>query len=74
MYLKAALFFLIAITSGVLLLAPDFSLRALLLLALLVWSACRAYYFLFYVLERYIDPDLKYSGLLAQLRQLARKL
>ena len=33
------------------------------LLAVAVWSFCRAYYFAFYVLERYVDPGFKFSGL-----------
>jgi hypothetical protein len=41
------------------------SIRTAALLALLVWSSCRFYYFLFYVLERYVDPRLRYAGLLA---------
>lgn len=40
------------------------------LLALVVWAAARSYYFMFYVLERYVDPTLRYAGLLALLREL----
>jgi hypothetical protein len=32
---------------------------------LAMWSASRFYYVLFYVLEKYVDPDLRYAGLLA---------
>ena len=28
-----------------------------------VWSFCRAYYFAFYVIERYIDPMYRFAGL-----------
>ena len=31
--------------------------RIAVLLAILVWASCRFYYFLFYVLEKYVDPD-----------------
>jgi hypothetical protein len=34
-----------------------------LLLVLVIWSFCRAYYFSFYVLERYVDPGFKFAGL-----------
>jgi hypothetical protein len=40
-------------------------LRVLLLLVLAIWSFCRAYYFAFYVLEHYIDPSFRFSGLVA---------
>lgn len=28
-----------------------------------VWAFCRAYYFAFYVIEHYADPDYRYAGL-----------
>jgi hypothetical protein len=30
---------------------------------LALWSACGLYYFLFHVIERYLDPSFKLSGL-----------
>jgi hypothetical protein len=41
------------------------TLKTALLLAIAIWSWCRAYYFAFYVIERYVDPGFRYSGLLA---------
>ena len=41
------------------------TLRVALLLILAVWSSCRFYYFAFYVIERYVDPDYRFSGLLS---------
>ena len=32
-------------------------------LALVIWCFCRFYYFAFYVIERYVDPGYKFSGL-----------
>ena len=63
MYLKAALFLVIGIVSAALLLAESFSWKTALLLVLVIWSFCRAYYFAFYVLERYVEPGFKFSGL-----------
>ena len=67
MVLKAALFLGIAGLSVVLILAESTSLmsmaKILVLLGLLVWSACRLYYFAFYVIERYIDPTFRFAGL-----------
>jgi hypothetical protein len=38
------------------------------LLALAVWCFCRFYYFAFYVIEHYVDPGFKFSGLWAFFR------
>ena len=60
---KGLLFLFLAIAASVLLLleAPGFKTAALLALAL--WAACRFYYFAFYVIEKYVDPDYRFSGL-----------
>jgi len=73
MWLKAILFLAIGgIASGLILLeCPDW--RILLLLVLAIWAFCRAYYFAFYVLERYIDPSFRFSGLISMLRYLWNK-
>jgi hypothetical protein len=63
MYLKAALFVVIGTVSAALLLEESFSWMTALLLVLVIWSFCRAYYFSFYVLERYVDPGFKFAGL-----------
>ena len=60
----------IAGVAGTLLLIERPGLRTAALLAALVWSVCRFYYFLFYALERYVDPNLRYAGLMALLRAL----
>ena len=43
------------------------------LLVLLVWASCRFYYFMFYVLERYVDPRLRYAGIIATIRTILTK-
>ena len=62
---KGLLFLVIAGASAGLILVEAMSLRVVVLLALLVWSSCRFYYFLFYVLENYVDSSFRYAGLLA---------
>ena len=62
---KGLMFALLAIMSAVLLLVEAPHLRVMALLGILVWSSCRFYYFLFYVLEKYVDPSLRYAGLTA---------
>jgi hypothetical protein len=63
MWLKAILFLLIGLLSAALLLVEAWSGRAVVLLTLCVWGFCRAYYFAFYVIERWVDPRFKFSGL-----------
>ena len=45
---------------------PDWKTAALLALA--IWSFCRFYYFAFYVIEKYVDPGYKFSGLISFLK------
>lgn len=70
---KGALFLVLAAGSGALVFAGAPSLRTAALLAILVWSACRFYYFLFYVLHAYVDPELRYAGLGAMVVRLWRR-
>lgn len=35
-----------------------------------VWAACRFYYFLFYVLERYVGVEGRYSGIIDLCKRL----
>lgn len=44
------------------------NLTIALLLIACVWAFARAYYFCFYVIERYVDPRFRFSGVLAALR------
>ena len=38
------------------------SVKVAVLLALMVWAFCRAYYFAFYVIGHYVDSSYKFSG------------
>ena len=73
MWVKAVLFLLIGLVSATLILVELPDLRVAVLLVLAIWSFCRAYYFAFYVLERYIDPSFRFSGLISMLRYLWNK-
>jgi hypothetical protein len=64
-YAKAILFLVLGLVAAALLLVEAPTLRALVLLALCVWAFCRAYYFAFYVIEKYVDPEFRFSGLIA---------
>jgi hypothetical protein len=63
-WIKGWLFLVIGLMSGALLLVDNLTWRAALLLSLCVWGFCRFYFFAFYVIERWVDPGYKFSGLL----------
>ncbi|HXY26408.1 MAG TPA: hypothetical protein VEI73_17275 [Candidatus Acidoferrum sp.] len=67
---KGLLFLSLGLLSGGLLLFERPTLRVAALLLLAVWSFCRFYYFAFHVLERYVDPTFRFSGLLSLVRYL----
>lgn len=48
--------------------SPDWTTLTLLLIA--IWAFSRFYYFAFYVLHHYADPNFRYSGLLHLIRYL----
>ncbi|OLC94373.1 MAG: hypothetical protein DMG35_16020 [Acidobacteria bacterium] len=70
---KGILFLLLGLLSAALLFFERPTLRVAVLLLVVVWSFCRFYYFAFYVLERYVDPTYKFSGLFSLARYLLRK-
>lgn len=73
MWLKAAIFLLIGVAGSALLLLEAPTLRVAILLAATVWGFCRAYYFAFYVIERYVDPNYRFSGLMSFVAYALRK-
>jgi len=62
---KGILFLLLGLLSVTLLFFAHHTLRMGLLMVIAVWSFCRFYYFAFYVIEHYIDPTYRFSGLLS---------
>jgi len=71
--LKGLLFLFMALMCAVILIAQSPTLTTVLLLALLIWSSCRFYYFLFYVLEKYVNPTMRYAGILDLLQGMKRR-
>ncbi len=61
--LKGILFLIIGILSSVLLIIESPSWRVGALLVVAIWCFCRFYYFAFYVIEHYVDPGYRFSGL-----------
>ncbi len=68
--LKGGLFGVCLLLSAAALVLQAPSLRTAMLVALLTWSSARLYYFLFYVLQTYVDSSLKYDGLWAMASKL----
>lgn len=62
-YLKGALFLLGSVLSAGTLLLENFSWRTAVLLSVAIWCSARFYYFMFYVIERYVDPEYKFAGI-----------
>lgn len=60
---KGILFLLLGIAAATLLVLEHPSWKVALLLVLAIWCFCRFYYFAFYVIEKYVDPGYKFSGL-----------
>jgi hypothetical protein len=60
---KGVLFLVAGLAASVLLVAEHPEIRVVLLLSIAVWCFCRAYYFAFYVIEHYVDPSYRFSGL-----------
>jgi hypothetical protein len=73
LYCKGLLFVVLGLVavSAILLQYPSFYLA--ILLAIAIWSFCRAYYFAFYVIQQYIDPEFRFAGLLSFAQYLLRR-
>ncbi len=70
---KGILFLLVGLLAATLLIIENPTWKAALLLALAIWCFCRFYYFAFYVIEHYVDPGYRFSGLWSFARFLLRK-
>jgi hypothetical protein len=70
---KGILFLLLGLGASVTLVLENPSWKVILLLALAIWCFCRFYYFAFYVIEKYVDPGYKFSGLWSFACYLVRK-
>jgi hypothetical protein len=61
--LEGILFLLIGLMAAALLVLDQSDLKTAALLAIAIWCFCRFYYFAFYVIEHYVDPGFRFSGL-----------
>ncbi|MDB4477163.1 hypothetical protein N9018_03050 [Rhodopirellula sp.] len=62
-YAKGVLFLLISLISASLILIQIQRWDIFALLLICLWASCRAYYFTFYVIQHYVDPCFRFSGL-----------
>ena len=58
-------------TANILFIAPRWEVGVLLAIAL--WAAARWYYFMFYVIERYVDPSFRFAGLGSFLKYIVKR-
>ncbi|MCH2181989.1 MAG: hypothetical protein MK108_08290 [Mariniblastus sp.] len=72
-YGKGFLFLVILIVASGLILYEAGSWKIGLLLALAIWAAARLYYFMFYVIEHYVDQDYKFAGISSFLQYLVTR-
>jgi hypothetical protein len=63
MAVKAILFVVIACLAAAVVLVRDPSWTTAACLLAIAWAASRAYYFAFYVVEKYVDPTFRFAGL-----------
>jgi len=61
--LKGLLFPVVGVLSSALLILEYPTWKVAALLGVSIWCFCRSYYFAFYVIERYVDPGYRFSGL-----------
>ena len=73
MYLKGWLFLGIVIISTILILVECPSWKVGGLLVLVMWASARLYYFMFYVIEKYVDDTYKFSGIWSFLKYVLSK-
>ncbi|HZN69236.1 MAG TPA: hypothetical protein VFB66_28425 [Tepidisphaeraceae bacterium] len=70
LYLKGALLVLTGLLACTVILLEHPSLKTAALLAVAIWAFARAYYFAFYVVQHYADPNYRFAGLWSFARYL----
>ena len=73
LWAKGVLFLVLGIVASWLIVLQAGQFKILVLLAIAVWAFCRAYFFTFYVIEKYADPSFRYRGLLSLLHYVIVK-
>ena len=71
-YAKAVGFVLIGLAASALILLQMPRWDVAIYLSISIWAFARAYYFAFYVVEHYIDPNYRYAGLISFLKHIRK--
>jgi hypothetical protein len=71
--MKGALFLVAGALASITLIVRHPELLTAMLLVIAIWCFARFYYFAFYVIERYVDSQYQFSGMIALLRYAARR-
>ena len=72
-YFKGFLFLFGGLLASILILIDHPTLKCTALLIVAIWCFARSYYFAFYVIQHYLDPNYKFSSLYTFLLYLFRK-
>lgn len=72
-HFKGALFLVAGLAAAALVLIESPTLRTAALLAITIWAFCRFYYYLFYVLERYLGREQRFAGVVDALKFLLNR-
>ena len=67
------LFLIVGALAAALLILENPTVKAAVLLGITIWCFCRAYYFAFYVIEKYVDSSFRFSGLWSALKFLCAR-
>lgn len=67
---KGALFVVVGILSALILILQTPRVSTVVLLAVTIWAFCRFYYYLFYVLDRYLGKEKRFAGVFDAIRFL----
>ena len=70
---KGVLFLVVGLLASALLILERPTIKVAVLLAIALWCFCRAYYFAFYVIEKYVDPRFRFSGLWSAVKYLCNR-
>jgi len=62
-YFKGFLFLIVGLLAAAGVLVENPTLRNAFLLGIAIWAFCRFYYFMFYVIEKYVDGNYKFAGI-----------
>jgi len=71
--LKGILFLFLGSAAAILIFLDNPKWQTAVLLALAVWGFCRFYFFAFYVIEKYVDANRKFSGLISFAQYLLKR-